>query len=620
MDPLNENVVALMQNSTDPFVVKIWKDAEFAGMGATEIETAFGLRAKKEMFRTVSQLHKEQLTRLMKTLSITVPHFVRCIIPNHEKKPGKINSLLVFEQLRCNGVLEGIQICRQGFPSRVPFQEFRHRYEILTPNLIPEGFIDGKEAVKRMTQTLGMDSNIYRIGQSKIFLRAGYLAQLEEQRDTKVKLRGKMQRQMEEGREEVELAKRQRTQVDRNYEQLKSQKEELAVENDALRAAKAESEKRRKQAESVAGELSTRFAELENTKTSLADQYAKLQQELDLVCKNKDDDEQESLALKRKITSLELDLAKAQAVLQTEISSKLILQSKVREIEKENRLLKEQLVEAKKKADVIQQLEEMRNNNEEELDPERCQHDLEAAHEALGRSERTRKKLAQEFDDTVHELNNGRSNCEKLEKKQRKFDQQLAEERNRLGDIIRERDQLAQDSRDRETKILSIQAEVEELKVLEDAERSKRSLQGELDDVLSSKDDVGKNVHELERLNRQNETERASLRAQIEELENTKTSLADQYAKLQQELNIFRKHINGADLDLHEYEKIWRHNQKFPKIYEAIENVTKKCNKTTVEQTKILLGKSFFENKIPQDGVKGRSTYFKYKTLVDNLL
>lgn len=26
MDPLNENVVALMQNATDPFVVNIWKD------------------------------------------------------------------------------------------------------------------------------------------------------------------------------------------------------------------------------------------------------------------------------------------------------------------------------------------------------------------------------------------------------------------------------------------------------------------------------------------------------------------------------------------------------------------------------------------------------------------
>lgn len=51
-------------------------------------ETAFGsaYKTKKGMFRTVGQLYKESLTKLMATLRNTNPNFVRCIIPNHEKR------------------------------------------------------------------------------------------------------------------------------------------------------------------------------------------------------------------------------------------------------------------------------------------------------------------------------------------------------------------------------------------------------------------------------------------------------------------------------------------------------------------------------------------------------
>ncbi|KAL7307346.1 hypothetical protein TKK_0000535 [Trichogramma kaykai] len=186
MDPLNENVVSLLQASQDPFVCHIWKDAEIVGMAQQLTDTQFGARTRKGMFRTVSQLYKEQLSKLMVTLKNTNPNFVRCIIPNHEKRAGKIDAPLVLDQLRCNGVLEGIRICRQGFPNRIPFQEFRQRYELLTPNVIPKGFMDGKKACENMIQSLELDPNLFRVGQSKIFFRAGVLAHLEEERDYKI--------------------------------------------------------------------------------------------------------------------------------------------------------------------------------------------------------------------------------------------------------------------------------------------------------------------------------------------------------------------------------------------------------------------------------------------------
>ncbi|XP_078510788.1 myosin-10 isoform X2 [Lissotriton helveticus] len=191
MDPLNDNVATLLHQSSDKFVAELWKDVDrIVGLDqvAGMTETAFGsaYKTKKGMFRTVGQLYKESLTKLMATLRNTNPNFVRCIIPNHEKRAGKLDPHLVLDQLRCNGVLEGIRICRQGFPNRIVFQEFRQRYEILTPNAIPKGFMDGKQACERMIRSLELDPNLFRIGQSKIFFRAGVLAHLEEERDLKI--------------------------------------------------------------------------------------------------------------------------------------------------------------------------------------------------------------------------------------------------------------------------------------------------------------------------------------------------------------------------------------------------------------------------------------------------
>ncbi|KAF8191360.1 nonmuscle myosin heavy chain b [Pholiota molesta] len=139
---------------------------------------------KKGAFRTVAQRHKEQLSSLMAQLRATQPHFVRCIVPNNLKKPGRMDVPLVLDQLRCNGVLEGIRIARLGYPNRLPFVEFRQRYEILTPGVLPKGYMDGREACRRMVNSLELDDTIFKLGTSKIFFKAGVLAELEERRDT----------------------------------------------------------------------------------------------------------------------------------------------------------------------------------------------------------------------------------------------------------------------------------------------------------------------------------------------------------------------------------------------------------------------------------------------------
>ncbi|KAM5471822.1 class II myosin [Microsporum audouinii] len=179
-DPLNDNVTRLLSRSNDPHVANLFADyAEDASNGTRSV-------VKKGLFRTVAQRHKEQLSSLMAQLHSTHPHFVRCILPNNKKRPKLFNGPLVLDQLRCNGVLEGIRIARTGFPNRLTFNEFRQRYEVLCRGM-PKGYLDGQMAVTYMVEKLGLDKSLFRVGLSKIFFRAGVLAELEEQRDTLIR-------------------------------------------------------------------------------------------------------------------------------------------------------------------------------------------------------------------------------------------------------------------------------------------------------------------------------------------------------------------------------------------------------------------------------------------------
>lgn len=134
--------------------------------------------------QTISATHREQLNKLMTNLKQTHPHFVRCIIPNEIKTGGILDAHLVMHQLTCNGVLEGIRICRKGFPNRMIYAEFKQRYSILAPNAIPKGFVDAKKATENILKDIQLNTELYRCGSTKVFFKAGTLGQLEDLRDT----------------------------------------------------------------------------------------------------------------------------------------------------------------------------------------------------------------------------------------------------------------------------------------------------------------------------------------------------------------------------------------------------------------------------------------------------
>ncbi|NWI69178.1 MYH4 protein, partial [Todus mexicanus] len=97
---------------------------------------------------------------------------------------GLMDHKLVLHQLRCNGVLEGIRICRKGFPNKILYGDFKQRYRLLNAGVIPEGqFIDSKKACEKLLSSIEVDHSQYKFGHTKVFFKAGLLGVLEEMRD-----------------------------------------------------------------------------------------------------------------------------------------------------------------------------------------------------------------------------------------------------------------------------------------------------------------------------------------------------------------------------------------------------------------------------------------------------
>uniref|UniRef100_A0A672KKB1 Myosin heavy chain, fast skeletal muscle-like n=1 Tax=Sinocyclocheilus grahami TaxID=75366 RepID=A0A672KKB1_SINGR len=181
-DPLNESVLQLYQKSSVKLLATIYPPVvEETGGGKK------GGKKKGGSMQTVSSQFRENLGKLMTNLRSTHPHFVRCLIPNESKTPGLMENPLVIHQLRCNGVLEGIRICRKGFPSRILYGDFKQRYKVLNASVIPEGqFIDNKKASEKLLGSIDVDHDQYRFGHTKVFFKAGLLGTLEEMRDEKL--------------------------------------------------------------------------------------------------------------------------------------------------------------------------------------------------------------------------------------------------------------------------------------------------------------------------------------------------------------------------------------------------------------------------------------------------
>uniref|UniRef100_A0A4W4GZJ9 Myosin-9 n=1 Tax=Electrophorus electricus TaxID=8005 RepID=A0A4W4GZJ9_ELEEL len=642
MDPLNDNVTNLLNQSSDKFVSELWKDdlniiSPFVHASVDRIvgldkvagmaDTAHGaFKTRKGMFRTVGQLYKEQLSNLMTTLRNTNPNFVRCIIPNHEKKAGKLEPHLVLDQLRCNGVLEGIRICRQGFPNRIVFQEFRQRYELLTPNAIPKGFMDGKQACVLMIKALELDSNLYRIGQSKVFFRAGVLAHLEEERDIKItdvilkfqawcrgyvarrafakrqqqltamkviqrncaaylKLRNwqwwrlftkvkpllqvtRQEEEMQAKDEELEKVKEKQQQVEQQLQEYETKHQQLNAEKVALQEQLQAETELCAEAEEMRARLAARQQELEDI---LHDLESRVEEEEERVTHL----QAEKKKMQQNITDLEQQLDEEEGARQKLQLEKVTMDAKLKKLDEDLMVLEDQNAKlGKEKKQLEERISEFSSNLTEEEEKSKSLQKLKNKHEAM-------------ITDLEERLRREEKTRQELEKNRRKLESDSTELHDQIADLQAQiaelRAQLAKKEEELQAALTRLEQEVS---LKNAAQKRVRELEAQLTEL---QEDL-----ELEKAARSKaEKQRRDLSEELEalktELEDTLDSTAAQQelrAKRESEVAQLKKTLED-EAQAHEQlltEMRQKHTQAFEELNEQLEQA--KRNKASVEKTK----------------------------------
>ncbi|XAR48898.1 Myosin ATPase [Bertholletia excelsa] len=135
--------------------------------------------SKSSKFSSIGSRFKQQLQALLETLGATEPHYVRCVKPNNLLKPSIFENSNVLQQLRCGGVMEAIRISCAGFPTRRKFDEFLSRFSIIAPEIL-DGSCDEVTACERLLEKAALKG--YQVGKTKVFLRAGQMAELDARR------------------------------------------------------------------------------------------------------------------------------------------------------------------------------------------------------------------------------------------------------------------------------------------------------------------------------------------------------------------------------------------------------------------------------------------------------
>ncbi|XP_024080489.1 myosin heavy chain, muscle isoform X35 [Cimex lectularius] len=515
-DPLNDTVVDQYKKGTNKLLCEIFADHPGQSGGADPSGGKGGKRTKGSAFMTVSALYKEQLNNLMTTLKSTQPHFVRCIIPNELKQPGVIDSHLVMHQLTCNGVLEGIRICRKGFPNRMVYPDFKLRYKILNPAAV-EKEPDQKKAAGHVLESTGLDPDMYRLGHTKVFFRAGVLGQMEELRDDRLGkiigwmqayIRGYLTRKEYKKLQEQRLALQVVQRNLRKYLQLRTWPwwKMWTKVKPLLNVANVEEEMRK--LEELVAQTQAALEKEEKARKEVEALNAKLIQEKTDLLKNLEGEkgtlgsiQERAAKLQAQKADLESQLADTQERLQTEEDARNQVFQQKKKLEQENAALKKdiedlELANQKTDQDKASKEHQIRNLNDE----------IAHQDELINKLNKEKKVQAEHNQKTAEELQAAEDKINHLTKVKSKLEQTLDE---------------LEDTLEREKKLRG------------DVEKAKRKTEGDLKLTQEAVADLERNKKELEQTIQRKDKELASLTAKLEDEQSVVNKSSKQVKELQ---------------------------------------------------------------------------------------
>ena len=122
---------------------------------------------------TLGGQFRASLQELYDKLNSTAPHFIKCVKTNEVKQAGVFDGEYCLRQITYLGLLEVVNIRRQGFPVRRSPENFVRRYKVLDEDCKPEP--------KALLEKLGT-KGLWQIGKTMVFMKDEQFMQLEMQR------------------------------------------------------------------------------------------------------------------------------------------------------------------------------------------------------------------------------------------------------------------------------------------------------------------------------------------------------------------------------------------------------------------------------------------------------